>query len=89
MYFKTNSVENIHNNHLIRIDFVQTRMSEFEKMYKAIGQDYDNAYEKRKSSVHKFKDFPTEVLRDFIFKDQNSGSTSRIPDIPHLNLVGT
>ena len=69
---KQNAVETIHNDQLIMIDFVQTPEAEFKRMYEAIEQYHDDAYEKRKLLVHRFKDFSTELLRDYIFSSTST-----------------
>jgi len=53
------------------VEFLKATGDQLKTMYEAIQrieEYYDDNFEKRKILVHTFKDFPTELLRNFIFK---------------------
>jgi len=53
------------------VKFLKATGEQLESIYEAIQrieEYYDDNFERRKILVHTFKDFPTELLRNFIFK---------------------
>ena len=68
------------------IEFVNSTLSEFNKVYEAIERYCDNACERRQVLIHGFKEFPTELLKNYIFKDPNPIHSINIDEIPSLAL---
>ena len=67
------------------VEFLKATGEQLETMYEAIQcieEYYDDNFEKRKLLVHTFKDFPTELLRNFIFKVDEPSKDA----IHHLHL---
>ena len=76
----------LHNNSDTMIEFIWTPFADLERMYEGIQLHYDSEYERRKILVHIFKGFPTELLKEYIFKDQYP-SIAEIQPLQLLDLT--
>ena len=76
--------ETIQGEERLLIEFIPASVVEFQNMYNGIGRYYDEEFEKRKVLIHRFREFPIELLREYIFF---KGQDPNINEISHLQLI--
>jgi len=70
------------DGHIV-MEFHKLTNAEFEQIYQAIEQFYDNEWERKKVLIHRFKNFPSEFLREYLLRETQDGHAVT----PHLHLL--